>query len=320
MDMDMCMSMCAQGARTLLLAILLPTLAVLGALVVLYRSTHMRSKGGVKYSRGVANVSDDEDDVLDDSDDDESGVGFAKAKYGARAKKKKKSRPQHHQERAHSPPERAAPAWHEDGDGACGLQEALQAATASVAASQVAAGAAAHALGGAWDGPPLPMMLVLEDDDELHLQLPLEGIDSTEALLQEAFEYARESARGALPAPPPDAYPMPARNRTALPQLPPSRLGRAALSVCESAAPTSHGLVFSVPAPVRCSLCAEAVGMELEQSGGCKVRYTTADGEDRKLNTKVPFHELKTAMGIEIRLTSAVDKAAGAKEGKHQFV
>eukprot|EP00966_Prymnesium_polylepis_P103250 2391367-Prymnesium_polylepis.1 len=50
---------------------------------------------------------------------------------------KKSSRPQqkhqHQHHMAHSPPERAVPAWHEDGDGACGLQAALQAATASVA-------------------------------------------------------------------------------------------------------------------------------------------------------------------------------------------
>ena len=56
--------------------------------------------------------------------------------------------------------------------------------------------------------------------------------------------------------------------------------------------------------------------MELEQSAGCKVRYTTASGNDRKLNTKVPFGELKTAMGIEIRLTPA----APAKDSKVQYV
>ena len=56
--------------------------------------------------------------------------------------------------------------------------------------------------------------------------------------------------------------------------------------------------------------------MELELGAGCKVRYTTASGNDRKLNTKVPFSELKTAMGIEIRLTLA----APPKAAKVQYV
>lgn len=40
------------------------------------------------------------------------------------------------------------------------------------------------------DSTTSSLATALQDDDELHLQLPLEGIESTEELLKEAFECA----------------------------------------------------------------------------------------------------------------------------------
>lgn len=49
--------------------------------------------------------------------------------------------------------------------------------------------------------------------------------------------------------------------------------------------------------------CAETVGMELESEGKQIVlRYVTAEGREKRLNTKVPWEDLRSARSIIIKL------------------
>jgi len=63
--------------------------------------------------------------------------------------------------------------------------------------------------------------------------------------------------------------------------------------------------------------CAEAVGMELEASDSKQIvlRYTTPSGREKKLNTKVPFDELKGANSLVIKLQAASGSKQHAKGG-----
>ena len=155
------------GTQLLLLAIGVPSLvglACVGALYMRWRSANVRSKGGVKYSNRVA-ASDEETDSDGGASDDDEGEGYdtKPRRHKKKSAKKKKSKS------ASNDPERQTPEWEDDDDGHAaspqGLEAALKAATARM--QEKADGGRGMDGGGSsdagpWNGPPLPMLLVLE--------------------------------------------------------------------------------------------------------------------------------------------------------------
>ena len=58
-------------------------------------------------------------------------------------------------------------------------------------------------------------------------------------------------------------------------------------------------------------LAAEAAGTELAPDG-CKLRFTTPSGDERKLNSKVPWDDLMQARSIRVKLSSGREPLAPA--------